>query len=759
MRQYLERDQTCQFVFREASSGAQGVAATQAMPVPDCVLLDLRLPDMDGLEVLRCLLDDNRELPYPIIVVTGVHTGVGNTEHEGMAAIRMGAQDFVGKGSITAESLGRTVVNAMERFRLTQRLKRSEQYFRTLFESAGVANAESDAETGLLLGCNQRFCDLTGYSAEELAELTYLQITHPDDRSRNTAMRMQALETAKPMHIEKRYVRKDGSVIWVHATASPVKDETGRIRSFIGGVFDITEAKRAQAALSQRKDQLRLFTMHAPAAIAMLDRELCYVGYSQRWLEDYGLTEQNLRGRHHYEIFPDMPKRWKEAHRRCLAGAVERAEEDSFHDAQGRLVWLRWEIHPYRDGEGEVCGIIIFSENITERKTAERALKESARRLQLAAAATRAMIFDLDVESRRLNSVDGVKDLLGVSMTADELTMSWWEARILAQDVEKRRASFDLMLQHPQPQSLEYRMCHESGRIIWVADNVTPMLDDAGRLVRIVGTVVDITVRKEAEQTLREADKTKDDFIATLAHELRSPLAPVANAAQMMTRVTLTDPTLAWCRDVIERQVSQMARLLDDLLDISRITSRKLSLHLAPVDLATVIEHASEMARPTLDAAGHELTIQLPDERFLVRGDRVRLAQIFTNLLTNAAKYTPAHGHIRLCTHVQAGQVCVEVIDDGIGLAPEDFERIFRMFSQIDSARTRSQGGLGIGLALVKGLVDLHGGTVCAHSEGLGKGSRFKVWLPLLVEKPLSAKRRDQQKPRPRHLPAYPRGR
>jgi signal transduction histidine kinase/CheY-like chemotaxis protein len=233
------------------------------------------------------------------------------------------------------------------------------------------------------------------------------------------------------------------------------------------------------------------------------------------------------------------------------------------------------------------------------------------------------------------------------------------------------------------------------------------------------------------EEALRLADRRKDEFLATLAHELRNPLAPVRNAVAILAKRGPLDAELAWSRDVIERQVEQMSRLIDDLLDIARIASGKLRIRKERVALERAIDLALETSRPNLAAAGHRLSVLMPSERLFVEADPTRLAQVFSNLLNNAARYTEGRGNISLSVETQGRHVAVSVEDDGIGFPPEVADRLFKPFSQLTAAHERSHGGLGIGLSLVQGIVELHGGSVEGRSAGPGLGSVFVVRLPL----------------------------
>jgi signal transduction histidine kinase/ActR/RegA family two-component response regulator len=243
----------------------------------------------------------------------------------------------------------------------------------------------------------------------------------------------------------------------------------------------------------------------------------------------------------------------------------------------------------------------------------------------------------------------------------------------------------------------------------------------------------DLIERLRAEEALKDADRRKDEWLAMLAHELRNPLAPIGNAVQFLRLEGPTDPDLQNARDIIERQLRQMTRLVDDLLDVSRITRGKLTLRQEPVSLGAVLTNAVESSRPLIEAAGHDLAVSLPPEPILVEADPTRLAQAFLNLLNNAAKYTPQGGRIGLSAERQGGVAVVRVRDTGIGIPALMLPHIFDLFTQVDRSLERSQGGLGIGLTLVKRLVEMHGGGVEARSEGPDQGSEFVVRLPVIV--------------------------
>ena len=242
----------------------------------------------------------------------------------------------------------------------------------------------------------------------------------------------------------------------------------------------------------------------------------------------------------------------------------------------------------------------------------------------------------------------------------------------------------------------------------------------------------EIAERQRAESALKEADRHKDEFLAILAHELRNPLAPIRSAVDIMARLPLEVPQLVWSREVVERQVLHLTRLVDDLLDVSRITRGIINLSRAPVSVQTVITRAVETLQPAFTHHGHELTLAVTDEPLEVQGDLTRLTQMVGNLLSNAAKYTNPGGHVCLSVWRQPGdEVCISVEDNGIGIAADAMPRLFTLFSQLPVDNARMQGGLGIGLALVQRLAGMHGGRVEAQSDGPGRGSTFTVILPL----------------------------
>ncbi|WKB51700.1 ATP-binding protein [Eleftheria terrae] len=277
----------------------------------------------------------------------------------------------------------------------------------------------------------------------------------------------------------------------------------------------------------------------------------------------------------------------------------------------------------------------------------------------------------------------------------------------------------------------EYRLRRRDGSYAWALDVAQPRFDGSGRWLGYVGSVLDISDRKQAEDALRAADRQKDEFLATLAHELRNPLAPIRNGLELLKRASDRPEVFAKALGMMERQVNHMVRLIDDLLDVSRISRGRISLRRERLDLKGVLAGALETSRPLIEQMQHQFSLDLPAEPLHVDGDATRLTQVFANLLNNAARYTDPGGRIRISVSHDGSEACVVVRDNGIGIAPDQQGRVFEMFAQAPSAARFTEGGLGIGLTIARQLVDMHGGRIDVHSAGLGRGSEFTVHLPL----------------------------
>jgi two-component system CheB/CheR fusion protein len=372
--------------------------------------------------------------------------------------------------------------------------------------------------------------------------------------------------------------------------------------------------------------------------------------------------------------------------------------------------------------------------------------------------------IDYSIQLARLAAIVASSDDAIVSKTLDGLIQSWnagatrifgyQESEVIGKPItiiippelqEEERRILALVRHGERVDHFDTIRLTKDGRRIAISLTVSPVRDSSGTIVGASKVARDVSERKAAEEALREselrlraseealldADRRKDEFLALLAHELRNPLAPIRYALAANKKQGRTADQQRRAEEVIERQVTHMSRLLDDLLDVSRITRGTLELKKSPTELTLVVGSAIETARPVLDAKHHTLALDLPQQAVRLDADAVRLAQVFSNLLINAAKYTDPGGRIVLRATQQGNELTVAISDNGIGISEDMKPRLFTLFSQAQSAMGRSEGGLGVGLSLVRGLVSLHGGTVEARSDGLGKGSEFIVRIPV----------------------------
>jgi PAS domain S-box-containing protein len=383
-------------------------------------------------------------------------------------------------------------------------LRESEERFRKIFENAATAIAISDWQ-GRFQQCNPAYCTLLGYSEQELHQIEFASLVHPEDREANLAelRRLQAGEVPS-FEIENRYVHRDGQPIWVHKFVSVLPDKTGKPAYHLALVTDITERKRAGAALRESEEKLRLFIEHAPAALAMFDRQMRYLAVSRRWLADYRLGDKTIVGRSHYEVFPEIPDRWREAHRRGLEGEVVRADEDCFPRADGSVQWERWEVRPWKQADGTIGGIVIFSEDIGARKQAEEALVQSEERFRLMADHAPVMIWMSGTDKLCTWFNKPWLAFVGRSM-GQELGFGWSE-NAHPEDLDRCLQTYSAAFDARQPFTMEYRLQRHDGKYRWVLDNGIPVHGVGGEFTGYIGSCIDINDRKRAEGALQQSE-------------------------------------------------------------------------------------------------------------------------------------------------------------------------------------------------------------------------------------------------------------
>ena len=337
--------------------------------------------------------------------------------------------------------------------------------------------------------------------------------------------------------------------------------------------------------------------------------------------------------------------------------------------------------------------------------------------------------------NRALATLLGTRENANISLSPAAGDAPGYRIQRNGQDIPTSELPMQYAVAHRSPVSNEIELVRADGSVLYVQNNVEPLYDSHGKIYGCVSVVVDMTERKRAQDALIEADRRKDEFLATLSHELRNPLAPLRTALEVL-RIARDDRELAEkARTTMERQLAHLVRLTDDLLDVSRITQNKVELRRERVDLCAALHNAVEATWPTIDLQGHTLRMDVPSHPVWVIADATRLAQVFSNLLSNAARYTPRGGRILVTAVVENGEARVVVADTGVGIPRDLLPRIFDMFTQLPAVRDRTHGGLGIGLTLAKRLVELHGGSIEARSDGPGLGSQFVVQLPVAEER------------------------
>lgn len=523
--------------------------------------------------------------------------------------------------------------------------------------------------------------------------------------------------------------------VWAARSAQRLMEQKADLQSMLMRLhIDVAARRTAEEDLASQARLLRLATEAGGVGTWELDfvRDVNRLSAEAAML--LGVSEREFpAARWSAIVHPDDRERaaaaWAEAVACGTPYDIEYRSATPLADGTHRWFLVRGVVEREANEPRRALGVVV---DITDRKRAEQALRESERRFRVLADGVPSAIWATDA-SGELEFVNaGYTRFIGLSLDeARAAQRQGWPDTIDPRDREHYVRAFRQAVADRQPFHAQTRVRPRAGGWHHVETHALPRLTREGVYVGHVGMTTDVTETVKAAEALQAADRRKDVFIATLSHELRNPLAPIRAAAQVLGHPKVSAEEAAWVRGVIQRQVRQIARLLDDLLDASRITQGKLTLRQEWARLAGIVETAVDAARPLLDRKRHRLSVMLPDDDMHVYADPVRLAQVLGNLLTNAAKYTDDGGDIAIKAEQVDGELRIAVTDNGLGIAPQALPDLFEMFNQGAEHLAQSEDGMGIGLALAQGLAHLHGGRISAHSDGLGRGSTFTLHLPL----------------------------
>jgi PAS domain S-box-containing protein len=518
----------------------------------------------------------------------------------------------------------------------------------------------------------------------------------------------------------------DGEVVAAAAPGAP----DASIVVFARNITATVQVERALAAseeaLRRSNHKLRETIDSITDGLVVMDRDWRFTMVSDRAAAIVGLGQHEMIGGRVWDIFPYAAgTKFHDCYHDAVASG-QPVQFEEYYPAPLDL-WLECNCYPSADG------LTVYFRDVSERRHAEQALNESTALLSAISDSSPDVIYAKDDQGRLRFANPATVALIGKPL---EQILGRTDAELLGDSEAARQVMENdrRIMDSGAGEELEELVPMPDGEErIWLSMKLA-LTDKAGRVVGLLGISRDITDRKRAEQRLRDENHRKDEFLAMLAHELRNPLAPIATGAHLLEISAHDEGKVRHAARIISRQAAHMTELVDDLLDVSRVTRGLIVLDKADIDLRLVLSHAIEQARPLIDARRHSFDATLCPDTVFVHGDRTRLIQTVSNLLNNAAKYTPPGGRIALAVSAGADAVEISVTDTGIGIAPALLPKVFDLFSQGERTPDRSQGGLGLGLALVKSIVAMHGGDVAVRSAGAGQGSTFLITLPRLAQ-------------------------
>jgi PAS domain S-box-containing protein len=625
-----------------------------------------------------------------------------------------------------------------ERRRAERKLRESEARKTAMFETTLDAIISIDHE-GMITEFNASAERTFGHRREEVLGRELAEVIIPPAyRELHRQGLARYLVTGEGPVINQRLelaaLRSDGSEFPVELTVTRIPMDGPPI--FTAYLRDITERRRADEALSR----LAAIVTYSEDAIISKDLAGVITSWNKGAEQLFGYSPGEAIGKPVTMLIPaDHIDEEPKILERIRRGEVVDHYETVRKHKDGTRLDISLTVSPLKDAEGRIIGASKIARNMTERNRIDQQIRESGERFRTLADNMSQFAWMADATGWIYWYNQRWYDYTGT--TLEEMQGWGWKQVHHPDHVDRVVERFTQHVREGKEWEDTFPLRGKDGNYRWFLSRARPIHDQEGKVVRWFGTNTDVTEQRQMAEALRQnaadmsaANRRKNEFLAMLAHELRNPLAPIRNALQIVQHSKGDGESVQSASEMMERQIGQLVRLVDDLLDVSRISRGTIELRRERVELASVIEQAVETCRPAIDSAKHKLMVTLPPQPVFLDADPVRLSQVFSNLLNNACKYSEPTGRIWLSAERQGSDVVVTVKDTGVGIASDMLPHIFEMFTQIDRSLERSQGGLGIGLTLVQRLAEMHGGSVSAHSDGVGHGSEFAVRLPILID-------------------------
>ncbi|HLP91258.1 MAG TPA: PAS domain S-box protein [Nostocaceae cyanobacterium] len=645
-----------------------------------------------------------------------------------------------------------------ERKRAEQALKNSERRFRRLVES-NIFGVAFGSISGGIQYANDYFLNMVDYDKKEMLNgaMRWDVITPLEYQEVDAQAITEILKHGVSNPYEKEFIRKDGHRISVLTGAALLQESEflqeadHHNQNLILFCLDLSkqktaqsERKKAETALRQREEQLRLITNALPVLISYIDTEQRYRFNNKKYEEWFGISLSEIYGKHLKEVIGETNYQLILPYVQKVLSGEQVNVETEFVYQNGKNCYFNLSLVPQFHQQGKVEGYVALIQDITEKRQASAALEASEARFRQLTEKVRVIPWQFDKSTQNFKYVGPqCEEILGYPVS-EWYKNDFWPEHLHPED-RNRTLQFCEELTHKfENFELEYRMIAANGKIVWLYEIVNVVREENG-VKYLHGFMIDISDRKQAEQEREQllareqaarseaeaANRIKDEFLATLSHELRTPLHAVVGWTQLLRNRKFNESTLKVAMETIERNSRTLTQLIEDVLDVSHIICGKMQLNLQPLELIPVIQAAIDTISPAAEAKEIEIITKLDPNIGLVMGDSSRLQQVIWNLLSNAVKFTPRQGKIEIELQRVSSRVQIQVKDNGGGIDANFLPHVFERFRQADSSITRAYGGLGLGLAIVRHLVELHGGTVQAESPGIGQGATFTVNLPM----------------------------